>query len=115
MIPVYFVACTDITCPLNQDRQCRAPFISIDSDGKCMIREGGPFHGKSPTEKHVEIIECQCQKCHHWELDEATNIGACGLRADLFFRQEIGKDSVLGPPSCNEYSKQVNPPDSRAV
>lgn len=107
MIPMQFVACGDESCPMNEGRTCRAPFIAIDDEGRCMIREGGPFTLKSSTENYVEIRECRCQKCNFWELDEANLVGACGLRENLFFEQH--KDQPLGP-KCSAFEKQIEKP-----
>lgn len=108
--PMQFVACNDITCPFNQTKQCRAPFIAIGPDGKCLIRDGGPFENKSETEKYVEIRTCLCQKCNYWELDEARQVGSCGFREDLFFSQARDEDKALGKPECDTYKKQISQP-----
>lgn len=107
MTPMQFVSCSDTACPFNEGKSCRAPFIAINELGQCMIREYGPFENKATTESYVEIRECRCQKCHHWELDDASNVGTCGLRDDLVFIQL--KDLVLGP-KCNAYNKQISSP-----
>lgn len=110
MAPMQFVSCNDITCPLNEGKQCRAPFIAVGVDGKCLIRDNGPLDGKSETEKYVEIRTCQCQKCNYWELDEARNVGSCGLRESLFFSQDRNEDKTLGKPECDTYKKQISQP-----
>lgn len=107
MTPMQFVACGDESCPLNESKSCRAPFIAIDENGQCMIRENGPFLNKSQTENYVEIRECRCQKCNHWEKDQATEVGTCGLREDLFFNSF--KNEALGP-KCSALEKQIEKP-----
>ena len=102
-----FVSCSDDSCPLNVDKQCRAAFIAIGDDGKCMIRDGGPFDNKSPTESYVEILECRCQKCNHWELDEEHNMGSCGLRDSLFFDKPRMSSAA---PKCSIIAKQITQP-----
>ena len=104
-----FVSCSDSACPMNSDKQCRAPLITVDDEGLCTIKEKGPFNGKSASEKHVEILECVCQKCDAWELDEASNIGSCGLRAPLAFEKARDADGeVLKCPKCNDYARQIS-------
>ena len=104
-----FVSCSDTSCPMNADKQCRAPLITVDDEGLCAIKEKGPFNGKAPSEKHVEILECLCQKCDAWELDEASNIGSCGLRTPLFFEKARDADGeLLKCPKCNDYAKQIS-------
>lgn len=106
MTPMQFVSCSDVSCPFNELKQCRAPFIAIDEQGLCVIKEGGPFGNKSQTERYVEIKECRCQLCNYWELDDSTNIGSCGLRENLHF--EARKDLV--GPKCSTYDKQIEKP-----
>lgn len=110
MTPLAFVACNDTACPLNEGKQCRAPFIAVNEHGICIIRDSGPHHNKSETERYVEIMECQCQKCNHWEVDEAKNVGSCGFRDKLFFNQFKLADGTYGPPTCNEIAKQISQP-----
>jgi hypothetical protein len=86
---------------MNDQKQCRAPFIFVDKDGSCMIRSQGPFENKSEMERYVDLQECHCKKCRHWEVDEATDMGQCGFRAPLFF-DKAGK--------CDEFAKQVEEP-----
>ena len=107
MSTMQFVTCGDESCPFNENKTCRAPFIAINELGLCMIREGGPFKDKSDVDKYVEIRECRCQKCNFWELDEALNIGRCGLGDPLFFNQT--ENSPLGP-KCSTYEKQIGQP-----
>jgi len=107
MPTMQFISCSDESCPFNEGKSCRAPFIAINEVGKCMIREDGPFVNKAPTENYVEIRECRCQKCNHWELDEALNIGRCGLGESLFMVQY--KNEPLGP-KCNTFTKQIAQP-----
>lgn len=107
MTPMQFVGCSDESCPFNLSKTCRAPYIAIDEEGRCMIREGGPFTTPSPTEQYVEIRECRCQKCNSWELDEETGIGTCGLRDSLVFIQQ--KDQQVGP-KCTVFEKQISQP-----
>jgi len=107
--PSCFVACTDLECPLNEDRKCRSTFLSIDELGCCVLRNNGPYDPKSPTDNYVEIAECLCQKCEFWELDEALGIGKCGRAADLSFMGE--RDSEGFPYCvCREIAGQINPP-----
>ena len=102
-----FVSCSDQSCPFNEQKGCRSPFIIVVENGKCSIRESGPFDNKASIETYVDIKECRCQKCHHWELDEATNIGRCGFADSLFFNQY--RNEPLGP-ICNTFEKQVQQP-----
>jgi 23S rRNA G2445 N2-methylase RlmL len=107
--PMRFVACTEESCPMNDTRQCRAQWISFDEHGFCLVRMEGLTGKKSPTERHVEITECRCQKCNHWELDETAcaNIGSCGLGADLVVIQH--KNQPLGP-KCSIFDRQISEP-----
>lgn len=102
-----FVACTCISCPMNGDKQCRAPFLMVDEDGHCLIKDAGPYTNKAPTESYVDIMECRCKSCQHNEKDEsmATPRFVCGLGEDLFFklRQVNDKEVAL----CHAYEKQV--------
>jgi hypothetical protein len=100
-----FVACADESCPMNADRQCRSPFIVVDEDGFCALRKNnGPFpikSQKSQTESYVTIRECKCLHCRHWEVDEETEFGACGIRDDLFFNIRN---------MCDAFEKQIEEP-----
>jgi hypothetical protein len=107
MIPRQFVTCSDESCPFCEEKQCRSPFVVINEKGQCSIRESGPYDNKASTESYVEIRECQCQKCNHWEVDEYLNMGACGFRESLVFAQY--KNEPLGP-KCREFEKQIPPP-----
>lgn len=107
MSTTQFVSCGDQSCPFNESKTCMAPFIAINEQGFCMIREGGPFDNKAQSENYVEIKECRCQKCNYWELDEAINVGRCGFGEKLFFVQY--KDAPLGP-KCNTFDKQIEQP-----
>lgn len=107
-----FVSCSDESCPFNEGKNCRAKLIAINELGQCMIRENGPFSDKSQTEQYVEIRECRCQKCNHWELDEELNVGRCGLADSLHFMQH--KDEQLGP-KCIVFEKQITQPGFSAT
>lgn len=110
-----FIACTDSTCPMNEDKQCRSPFIMVDEEGFCSLRKtSGPFDAKSLTENYVDLRECKCYGCDHWELDEATGYGVCGLHEDLFFsiRQMANGDAF---PKCMAFDKQIDPPKFTAT
>lgn len=111
MTPMQFITCSDEGCPFNKDKSCRAPFVMIDDNGRCLIRDHGPFTFKSETEQYVEIRECRCQKCNHWELDESINMGTCGLRENLHFIQH--KDEPVGP-KCSNFEKQIEQPGFNA-
>jgi hypothetical protein len=101
-----FVACADTSCPLNELKQCRAPFIFVGEDGTCMIRPQGPYENKSQIENYVEIKGCSCQKCNHWEIDQVSNRGICALAADLTFDKQN---------RCNDYAKQIAEPGFSAT
>lgn len=108
-----FVACSAIDCPMNQEKQCRAPFIMVDKEGYCIIKGNGPHDMKSITESYVDIRECRCKDCNNWEIDkmlsdETREIGVCGLGLDLFFT----KRDVLGTScaKCNTFEKQISKP-----
>ena len=114
MTPMQFVSCNDESCPFNTQRTCRAPWLTVDENGKCMIRENGPFTTPSATEQYVEIRSCSCQKCNNWEVDEATGVGTCGLRDSLAFvwhkNPDVKEtDQALGPV-CTVYEKQIAQP-----
>jgi len=85
----------------------------VDEDGRCAIRDGGPHEDKSPTEKYVELRECNCKSCNHWEEDKATQKGDCGLHEDLFFKilnikdEYNPKKSQPDGPFCHAYDKQI--------
>lgn len=111
-----FVSCTATSCPMNSDKQCRAPFLMVDQEGKCLIMDNGPHECKSPTENYVDIKECRCKGCNHWELNESGHqpIGSCGLGADLFFRL-IKDDDGVASAGCHDFQKQIKPPDFTAA
>ena len=102
-----FVTCTDTSCPMNESKQCRAPRITVNAEGVCMLREAGPFDGKAQTERYVEIYECRCQKCNSWEQDPVTEAGVCGLGEDLSFLQHMGEPLN---PKCSSFEKQIGAP-----
>lgn len=105
-----FISCTDGGCPMNEDKQCRSPFILVDEEGFCALRRiDGLFDAKSLTENYVDLRECKCFGCNHWELDEASGYGICGLREDLFFsiRAAANGDEF---PKCIAYDKQIDQP-----
>lgn len=95
-----FISCTDTTCPMNKMKQCRAPWIFVDKDGRCSIREGGPHENKSDVEAYVDLKTCDCSSCNNWE----TNVdgkGVCGFSGTLFFNPKN---------ICNEFEKQIGEP-----
>ena len=85
MIPIQFVSCTVTKCPMNEEKQCRAPLIMVDEHGFCITKEEGPHENKSPVEQYVEIRECKCKDCDSWEEDFDTDLGRCGLEDRLSF------------------------------
>jgi hypothetical protein len=95
-----FVACSDEGCPMNKDRQCRAGRITVDDDGRCLVRNMPPGP-KSETEGYVELCECRCTSCVHWALDDIKEEGQCTLSNDLFFTARN---------TCNDYEKQIKEP-----
>lgn len=113
---IQFISCNAEECPLNEDKQCRAPWIVADESGKCLIRANGPYDGKSETEKYVDLMECRCEQCRHWERDQSTLLGQCGLGTDLFFNLKWVENPAdpenptpVGPV-CNDYDKQISEP-----
>lgn len=112
---VRFVACSETSCPMNCDKQCRAPFLMVDENGYCMIRDGGPYDNKAATESYVDIRECRCKSCNHWEKDESgvVPVGVCGLGSDLFFslRSKDGNPASI----CSDFDKQVDQPGFAAT
>ena len=101
-----FIGCNDDECPLNQDRQCRAPWIAVDSDGNCITRSKGPFDNKSETERYVELSSCSCTSCVLWEReDDDSDEGRCGAGKDLHF---VPRDAGV---KCLEFEKQIDEPD----
>lgn len=95
-----FVSCSDVGCPMNSGKQCRAPFIFVDADGRCSIKANGPYDNKAAIESYVDLKTCDCERCDHWEQDNQGK-GVCGFRADLFF----------GPGNiCHEFDKQIGQP-----
>lgn len=96
---------------MNQDKQCRSPFIVVSEDGTCEVcLNNGPFGVKSATENYVELRECKCFACDRWELDEASGFGACSLHGDLFFDVRRAAEDIPEAPKCSEYDKQIEPP-----
>jgi len=108
--PSLFIACTECDCPLNENRRCRSSFISVDENGYCTIRNNGPYDPKSLTDNYVEVIECLCQRCQWWEIDEAHNVGRCGFNTELAFLTD--RDLETGTPRsrCREIVGQIEPP-----
>ena len=125
MEAVQFVSCTVVSCPMNQDKQCRSETIDVDEDGVCMTQgsqEGTP----SPTERHVTINECKCEECDDWEKDDHTEKGRCGLEEPLFFigrwpervTPEPGEDVAEckrkelseGRAKCQVFEKKIGEP-----
>jgi hypothetical protein len=107
MKQMQFVGCSATECPFNEMKQCRAPYITMDKEGKCMIMDGGPFEGKAEIERHVEIRSCACETCAHFERDELTNVGGCGLYEPLFFSRTLSQE---GGPVCSTFAKQIDAP-----
>lgn len=101
---VQFIACSETSCPMNEDKQCRSPFVLVDHAGHCLIRENGPHDEKSQTESYVDLQECGCKKCAHWE-ENPYGAGDCGFRADLFFRR-----LAEGGPVCSQFADQIGEP-----
>jgi hypothetical protein len=95
-----FVSCNDTSCPLNQSKQCRAPFIFVDENGTCSIRNAGPHDNKAEVETYVDLKRCDCTKCDNWEED-LLGAGTCGFRGNLFFTDKN---------ICHEFEKQVGEP-----
>lgn len=115
---IQFISCTATDCPLNCDKQCRAPYIMVDEAGKCAIRDGGPYLGKSAIENYVDLRECKCSSCSFWERNEVSQLGQCGFRADLAFSYKKGTDQkTTEGPFCRERQKQIDspPPFSTSV
>lgn len=121
-----FVSCTDESCPLNSQRQCRGPYIMLGENGECVTRIEGPHDNKSETEDYVEIRECCNTRCIHWQQDEESEIGVCGLADDLkivkvvlqgpdgqelFERDESGKTVPKVSTVCMIYNNQIQQPD----
>lgn len=113
-----FVACNAVDCPMNEGKQCRSPWIMVDKDGKCAIRDQ-PMTDKSQVETYVEIKECRCKSCDQWELNEVNKMGQCGFREDLFFRLRKTLDYknkvCMAGPFCFTYEKQIDEPDPFAA
>jgi hypothetical protein len=111
MNPREFITCCDTSCPLNDGKRCFGKTINISEDGTCNVRDSGPFEDKAEIEPYVEIAECQCQKCNHWEIDGSTDKGTCGLREPLTFilKRDL-TTGEYGKPLCNAFSKQINQP-----
>ena len=99
-----FVSCNLTSCPLNEQRQCRSPFLMVDIDGKCAISENGPFDNKSAIENYVEVKECNCKRCNFWERNEVTGLGKCGNTEPLHFNDRNKK------ASCNGFETQIDEP-----
>lgn len=78
----------------------------VDQDGRCIVRHDGPHENKSVTDNYVEIRECSCQKCNHWELENDGETGKCGLGAGLAL---VDKSEDHGP-ICSDYKKQIGEP-----
>jgi hypothetical protein len=113
---IQFVACACLDCPMNEGKQCRAPFIFVDKNGLCTIKDNGPYDNKSAMERYVDLQECHCDRCRHWEMDEATQMGQCGFRSDLFFNKEVstlvsgsGAEQRVSS-KCEEFAKQIPEP-----
>lgn len=105
MIPIQFVSCTVTKCPMNADKQCRAPLIMVDEHGFCVTKEDGPHENKSDVEQYVEIRECKCQECDSWEMDFDTDLGRCGLEDRLSFGGAL-KDDQEAERHKDEMAKE---------
>ena len=106
---ICFVTCAETGCPMNEGRQCRAPFIAVDGRGACFTKDAGPHTGKSQTENYVDVRTCDNSKCNYWEQDKVTDVGICGFSADLMFvlRQgEVGESIVV----CSNFDSQIEEP-----
>lgn len=97
MIPIQFVSCTVTQCPMNEDKQCRAPLIMVDEHGFCITKDEGPHEDKADVECYVKIHECKCEDCDSWEMDFGTDLGRCGLEDRLSF---------TGRPKNDQESEQ---------
>lgn len=100
-----FVSCNLTTCPLNEQRQCRSPFLMVDLDGKCVIPATGTHDTKSPIENYVEVKECNCKRCDYWVRNEVSGLGQCGNTEPLHFNLR-NQDLAV----CNTYENQIEEP-----
>jgi hypothetical protein len=104
-----FVTCATTDCPMNEGKQCRAPFIAIDGVGRCFTKEAGPHANKFQTENYVDVRACENSKCNHWEQDKVTDVGICGFAADLMFvlrKGEAGENLAV----CSNFNSQIEEP-----
>jgi len=103
-----FVACANVSCPYNEQRQCRAASITVSEEAECLAKDEKAPGKKSGTENYVDIKECRCKECRSWEIDEYAKeqVGQCGFRADLLFN-----DKGL----CNEKETQIKEPGFMAT
>jgi len=108
---IQFISCLATSCPLNEDKQCRSPSITVDADGKCMIRDAGPYNAKSETENYVNLQNCSCKGCRHWEGDDSDTVGQCGFRENLFFSLLEGEEI----PTCDEFQRRIGQPGFMAT
>lgn len=106
-----FISCGDTGCPMNEGKTCRARFIFVGGDGECRLKKEGPHKDKAPIEGYVELRECRCSTCNYWELDEATQVGQCAAREDLFFfisKADLARED--SSPVCNNFRAQISQP-----
>jgi len=105
-----FVSCSVSTCPLNESKQCRAPFLMVDLNGNCALLKTGPYDNKSLIENYVEVKECNCKRCNYWERNEASGLGKCGNTEPLHFDKRDEK------AKCHAVETQIEePPPFEAI
>lgn len=97
-----FVTCSVVSCPSNSLKTCRAKSLTVGSTGECQACNQQV--DRSVTDNYVDVEACACQKCDHWELDEATNRGKCGASSPLHF---TNTNSI---PICMDFKKQIGQP-----
>ena len=104
-----FVSCAATKCPMNEGRQCRAPFMAVNGLGACFTKDAGPHDKKSPTENYVDVRACDNKKCNYWEEDKVTGAGVCGYAADLVFVLRQGPDGEE-ISVCSNFDSQIDQP-----
>jgi hypothetical protein len=103
-----FVTCSVTSCPSNSYKTCRAKKLTVGATGDCQAFNQAV--DRSITDNYVEVEACTCQKCDHWELDEATSRGKCGSSSPLHFAATPAGSADEITPVCMDFKTQIGQP-----
>ncbi len=102
-----FITCDFTSCPMNENKTCRSPYIEINKDALCITNEDPPVGLKTQSENYVEVKTCACFSCNNWEED-SNGKGCCGYGSSLHFRDRTDSDKPKA--KCKEFDGQIDQP-----